>query len=198
MTIRNGLIYKKNHLYIPGYHNIRKFIIEEIHQGMGGGHLGFKKTLEKVSRNYYWEKMATSIEKFIKSCDTCQRTKSSTQKPYGLLNPISPPDNKFDTRTLDFIMPLPESEDGFDGILVITNPFTKAVTLEPIKTTYGATEVAEIFFKRIISHEGLPIKIISDRDPRFTGEFWKNLFQLIGMEIALSTAYHPQSDGQTE
>jgi hypothetical protein len=72
MTIRNGLIYKDNRLYVPGYHDIRKLIIAEIHQGMGGGHLGFKKTLEKVSRNYYWEKMTQSIERFIKSCDMCQ------------------------------------------------------------------------------------------------------------------------------
>jgi hypothetical protein len=198
MTVRNGLIFKNTRLYVPGYPNIRKLILEEIHQGMGGGHLGFKKTLEKVSRSYYWEKMAPSVEKFVKSCDMCQRTKSSTQKPYGLLNPIPPPANKFDTRTLDFVMPLPETAEGFDGLLVITDPFTKAVTLEPIKTTYGAVEVAEIFFKRIVSREGLPIKIISDRDPRFTGEFWKNLFRLIGTEIALSSAYHPQSDGQTE
>ena len=97
MTTRNGLIYKNNRLYVPGYHDIRKTIIEEIHQGMGGGHLGFKKTLEKVARNYYWEKMAASIEKFVKSCDTCQRTKSSTQKPLGLLSPIPSPANKFNT-----------------------------------------------------------------------------------------------------
>ena len=70
--------------------------------------------------------------------------------------------------------------------------------LEPIKFTYGAADVAEIFFKRIISREGLPLKIISDRDPRFTGEFWKTLFGLLGTEISLSTAYHPQSDGQSE
>src|SRR3954467_10010512 len=198
MTIRNGLIYKNHRLYVPGYEDIRKIIIEEIHQGMGGGHLGFKKTLEKVSRNYYWEKMAPSIERFIKSCDMCQRTKSSTLKPFGLLNPIPAPANKFDTRTMDFVMPLPVSEEGFDGLVVFTDPFTKAVTLEPIKTTYGAIEIAEIFFKRIVSREGLPIKIISDRDLRFTGEFWKNLFRLIRTEISLSTAYHPQSDGQTE
>jgi hypothetical protein len=198
MTQRNGLFYKDNRLYIPGYPGIKKLIIEEIHQGMGGGHLGFKKTLEKVSRNYFWEHMANSIQHFVNSCDNCQRAKSSTQKPFGMLNPIPPPANKFDVYSLDFIGPLPKTEKGFDGILVIIDMFTKAATLEPITFTYGAIEIAEIFFKRIISRQGLPIKIISDRDPRFSGEFWKNLFQLIGTEVALSTAYHPQSDGQTE
>ena len=198
MTYRNGLIYKGYQLYIPGYPDIRKTIIEEIHQGFGGGHLGHKKTLEKVHRNYYWEKMGKDVEAFIKSCEVCQRTKSSTQKPVGLLNPIPPPDNKFDTVSMDFIGPLPTTQNGYDGILVIVDTLTKAVTLEPIKFTFGAIQIAEIFFKRIISRQGLPIKIISDRDPRFSGEFWKTIFSLVGTEVALSTAYHPQSDGQTE
>jgi len=142
--------------------------------------------------------MPSSIEKFIKSCDTCQRTKSSTQKPYGLLSPIPPPTNKFQTVTIDFIGPLRATQNGYDGIMTITDPFTKAVTLEPMNFTYGAMEIAEIFFKRIVSRQGLPLKIISDRDPRFTGEFWKNLFTLLGTEISLSTAYHPQSDGQSK
>jgi hypothetical protein len=142
--------------------------------------------------------MPASVQHFVESCDNCQRARSSTQKPFGLLNPIPPPMNKFDVYSLDFIGPLPRTEKGFDGILVIIDMFTKAATLEPIIFTYGTIEITKIFFKRIISHQGLPIKIISDRDPRFSGEFWKNLFQMTGTEVALSTAYHPQSDGQTE
>ena len=142
--------------------------------------------------------MVTSIEDFVKSCDSCQRTKNSTQKPFGLLNPIPPPDDKFQTISLDFIGPLPTTKNGFDGILVMVDAFSKAIMLKLIKFTYGTIQIAEIFFKCIISHQGLPIKIISDRDPRFTGEFWKTIFHLIGTDIALSTAYHPQSDGQTE
>ena len=92
---------------------------------------------------------------------------------------------------MDFIGPLPVTQQGFDGILVIVDAFTKAVTLEPIKFIFGAVQIAEIFFKRIIARQGLPIKIISDRDPRFSGEFWRNIFRLVGTEVALSTAYHP-------
>ena len=165
MTQRNGLFFKGNRLYIPGYLDIKMLIIEEIHQGMGGGHLRFKKTLEKVSRNYFWEQMPNSIQQFISSCDICQRTKSSTQKPFGMLNLIPPPSNKFDVYSMDFIGPLPTMPKGHNGILVIIDMFTKAATLEPINFTFGAAKVAEIFFKRIISQQGLPIKIISDRDP---------------------------------
>ena len=157
-----------------------------------------RRPWRKITRNYYWEKMAASVDRFIKSCNTCQRTKSSTQKPFGLLSPIPPPMNKFQTLTIDFIGPLRTTAKGYNGIMTITDPLTKGVTLEPMNFSYGAMEIAEIFFKRIISRQGLPLKIISDRDPRFTGEFWKTLFNLLGTEISLSTAYHPQSDGQSE
>ena len=142
--------------------------------------------------------MPQSVKKFVESCDICQRIKHSTQKPFGLLNPIPPPDNKFDTYTMDFIGPLPITKTGFDGILVIVDALTKAATLEPIKFTYSAEEIAKIFVRRIISRQGLPRKIISDRDPRFSGRFWKAIFKMLGTQIALSTAFHPQSDGQTE
>ena len=95
--------------------------------------------------------MNQDITKFVKSCDICQRTKSSTQAPYGTLNPIPPPKNKFDTYSLDFIGPLPKSPEGYDGILAIVDTFTKAVALEPIKFEYGVKEITNIFFGRIIS-----------------------------------------------
>ncbi len=204
MTLEDGLYYKIDsktgleHLYIPGYLDIKKQILEEIHQGPGGGHMGYKKTLEKVTKQFYWEKMPNSVKKFVNSCDTCQRIKHSTQKPYGLLNLIPPLEDKFNTYTMDFIGPLPPTRNGFNGILVIVDALTKAAMLEPIKFTYGAEEIAKVFVRRIISWQGLPHKIILDRDPRFSGYFWKAIFKMLGTQIALSMAFHPQSDGQTE
>jgi transposase InsO family protein len=142
--------------------------------------------------------MSKDIERFVKTCDICQRIKSNTQKPFGTLNPIPPPTTKFDTYSLDFIGPLPRTKSGYDGILVIVDTFSKLVTLTPIEFQYGAKEVAQVVYDRIVSRFGAIKKIISDRDPRFTGAFWKRLFKLHGTKIALSTAYHPQSDGQTE
>ena len=204
MTREDDLIYRINpkegtkRLYIPGYKNFKKLILEEIHQGLGGGHMGYKKTLEKAARHFYWEKMPITVKKFVDSCDTCQRIKSSTQKPYGLLSPIPPPTDKFQTYSMDFIGPLPITKKGYNAILVIVNTFTKATALEPINLTFGAKEIAKIFFKRIISRQGVPLKIISDRDPRFTGIFWQEIFKMLGTQVALSTAFHPQSDGLTE
>jgi hypothetical protein len=142
--------------------------------------------------------MVKDIHLYIKSCDTCQRTKSSTQSPYGLLQPIPPPTDKFQTYSMDFIGPLPQTPSGFNGILVIIDTFTKASKLTPINFDYSAEKVALVFFNTIIRNFGIPQKIISDRDPRFTGFFWKELFKLTGTSLGLSTAFHPQSDGQTE
>ena len=142
--------------------------------------------------------MPQSVKKFVESCDTCQRIKHSMQKPYGLLNPIPPPEDKFDTYTMDFIGLLPPTKNGFDGTLIIIDALTKAATFEPIKFTYSVEDIAKIFIRRIISCQGLPRKIISDQDPRFSGQFWKAIFKMLGTQIALSTVFHPQSNGQTE
>ena len=99
---------------------------------------------------------------------------------------------------MDFIGPLPKSNNGYDTILVIVDMLTKAVSLEPVKTSVNAPEVAKIFYKRIFTRFGIPTKIVSDRDPRFTGAFWRRLLELTNTKLALSMAYHPQTDGQTE
>ena len=142
--------------------------------------------------------MPRDVLRFIQSCDTCQRNKPSTQKPFGLLNPIEPPLDKFETYSMDFIGPLPKTPAGNNGILVIVDMLSKAVTLDAIRMTHSAPDIAKIFYKRIFTRFGLPKKIVSDRDPRFTGAFWRRLLELTNTKLALSTAYHPQSDGQTE
>ena len=142
--------------------------------------------------------MPRDIKKYIQSCDLCQRNKTSTQKPFGLLNPIEPPLNKFQCYSMDFISPLPVTKNKDNAILVIVDTLTKAVALTPIKTTDGAPIIAKIFFHKIIHRFGMPHKIISDRDTHFTGTFWRCLLELTNTKLALSTAYHPQTDGQTE
>ena len=139
-------------------------IIQENHDGIAG-HLGYKKTLAKVTKSYYWEKMAPDIKKFVDTCEACQRSKGSTQKQFGTLNPIAPPTDKFKVYSMDFIGPLPKSKNGNNDILVIVDMFTKAVCLEPIKMTYDAQMIARIMFTRIISRFRFPEKIVSDRDP---------------------------------
>ena len=163
-------------------------ILKEYHKL---GHLGFCKMLTAMSAGYWWEGLSRDVEKFVKSCDTCQRIKHSTQKPFGTLNLIKPPSGKFQSYSLDFIGSLPTTANGHDAILVIINMFTKGVTLTPMNFSYRAKEVTKIFRDKIYTRFGTPQKIISDRDPRFSGAFWKRFFELTGTKIAMSTAFHP-------
>jgi hypothetical protein len=161
LVSKNGLLYKNHRLFIPAYRDIKTKIIQECHD-INGSHFGYKKTLASVSRSYFWKNLPCDIKNFVQSCDTCQRNKASNQKAYGLLKSIEPPLDKFNTYSMDFIGPIPKSKSGDNGILVIVDTLTKAVTLEPIKMTYGAPVIAKIFFKRIYTKFGLPRKIISD------------------------------------
>ena len=145
MTEKEGLFYKDGHLYIPGYNDVKTLLIQENHDGPAG-HMGFRKTLAKVAHSYYWQSMSKDFNQFVKTCDICQRIKSSTQKQLGTLNPIPPPATKFDTYSLDFIGPLPRTITGYDGILVIVDTFSKYVTLTPIEFQYGAKEVAQVIY----------------------------------------------------
>jgi len=196
--VRDGLLYKDDKIYIPRYRDIIRLILQEYHDNPLGGHFGIAKTTEAVKRTYYWEKMNQDVKAYVQSCDYCQRNKTNKQKPYGMLKPIAPPPTRFHTYSMDFIGPLPKTKDGYDGILTIVEMLTKYTILEPIKMTYGAPDVAKVFFRRVVTIFGMPRKIISDRDPRFTGNFWKTLFGLTQTKLAMSTAFHPQTDGQTE
>src|SRR4051812_14391439 len=159
--MKDGLCYVNNRIYIPGYHHIKMMLIQEYHDGTAG-HLRYEKTRNNILKTYYWEDLPKDVKKFIKTCDVCQRIKSSTQKPFGLLQPIAPPSEKFEAYSMDFIGPLPITKAGYDFIYVIVDMLTKAVFLKAIKTTYGAKEIAEIFFDNIIRRFGCPKKIVSD------------------------------------
>src|SRR4051812_27011687 len=124
--------------------------------------------------------------------------KTSTQKLYGEMKPISPPVEKFSTYMMDFIGPLPTTKNQFNGIMVIVNKLTKFTSITLIKMTFSAKDIARLFFEKIVSRFGMPETLISDRDPRFTSKFWKSLWEYYQTKLALSTAYHPQTDGQTE
>jgi hypothetical protein len=197
LTEKDGLLYKGNRLFIPQDRDIKMKVIQENHDATGA-HFGYKKTLAGVNRSYYWKKLPQDVKQYVQSCDACQRNKPSNQKPFGLLNPIEPALDKFQHYSMDFIGPLPKSTNNNDGILVIVDMLTKAVSLEPIRMTFNAPAIAKIFYRRIFTRFGIPKKIVSDRDPRFTGAFWRRLLELTNTKLALSTAYHPQTDGQTE
>ncbi|CAI7806813.1 unnamed protein product [Closterium sp. NIES-53] len=173
-------------------------LLEEFHDVPYAGHFGSKKTLAGIAKYCYWPRMAADVSQFVTSCDTCQRMKSSKQKKTGLLQPLPIPEQPWQVVSLDFITGLPSTSRGHDSILVVIDKFSKMGHFIPTNATATAEATARLFFDRIITIHGIPATLISDRDPKFTSKFWKELMGLLGTKLAMSFAYHPQTDGQTE
>ena len=156
------------------------------------------KHMTWYARMFIWPKMVDHIKSFVTTCDTCQRIKSSSQLPAGLLQPLPTPGQQWEQVSMDFIVELPPTQDGYNVIIVFVDRLSKMVHLQPTKTTATAIDVANIFFNTVFRLHGLPRVIVSDRDPKFTSKFWQMLFKLTDTKLTLSTAFHPQTDGQTE
>ena len=185
-------------LYVPQSH-LRQQLLSEAHGIPIAGHLGRAKTLERLERHFFWPKMSAHVHLYTRTCPVCQKTKTSTQRPIGLLHPLPTPSHKWEQVSLDLITQLPPTQGaGYDAIVVFVDRLTKRVHLAPTYTSVSAEGMAELFYDTVFKHHGVPRVLISDRDPRFTSTFWKSLTSLIGTKIALSTANHPQTDGQTE
>ncbi|GJP60469.1 hypothetical protein CLOP_g17685 [Closterium sp. NIES-67] len=185
-------------IWVPNYPPLRQLLLEEYHDVLYAGHFGSNKTLTGIAKHYYWPHMADDVLKFVTSCDTCQRMKSSKQKKAGLLQPLPVPEQPWQVVSLDFITGLPPTSSGHDAILVVIHKFSKMGHFIPTHTTACTEETAQLFVRHIISQHGIPTTLISDRDPKFTSKFWKELMSLLGTKRAMSSAYHPQTDGQTE
>ncbi|CAI7788692.1 unnamed protein product [Closterium sp. NIES-53] len=185
-------------IWVPKYSPLRQLLLEEFHDVLYAGHFGSNKTLAGIAKVYYWPHMANDVQKFVTSCDTCQQMKSSKQKKAGLLQPLPVPEQPWQVVSLDFITGLPPTNAGHDAILVVIEKFSKMGHFIPTHTTARTEETAQLFLKHIISQHGIPTTLISDRDPKFTSKFWKELMSLMGTRLAMSSAYHPQTDGQTE
>ncbi|GJP57345.1 hypothetical protein CLOM_g16368 [Closterium sp. NIES-68] len=143
------------------------------------GHFGSNKTLTGIAKHYYWPHMADDVQKFVTSCDTCQRMKSSKQKKAGLLQPLPVPEQPWQVVSLDFITGLPPTSSGHDAILVVIDKFSKMGHFIPTHTTARTEETAQLFVRHIISQHGIPTTLThSDRDPKFTSKFWKELMSL--------------------
>ena len=142
--------------------------------------------------------MAKDIKQYVRSCNACQRNKSSNLWPAGLLQPLEIPSVAWEQVSLDFVVRLPLTKEGHDAILVVVDRLTKHVHFIPTHTSVTAPEVAKLFLAHVFKLHGMPCIIVSDRDAKFTSRFWKALLETLGTRAAMSTAFHPQTDGQTE
>jgi hypothetical protein len=170
-------------------------VITEAHRVVG--HLGATRTSDYIRRWYWWPSLVHDVDLFVQSCSKCLTTKSDHRKAMGLLHSMPIPRFPWDSIGMDFVGPFPESH-GYDYLWIVICRLTSMVHLIPIKTTTKASELAEIYNREIVRLHGLPSSIVSDRDPKFTSKFWREVHRLLGTKLLLSTAFHPQTDGASE
>jgi len=171
--------------------------MEAEHNSKIAGHFGTFKTIGRVRANFYWPKMDENITEYFRSRDICQRNKVIQHKKFGPLEPLEVSMRPWMAISMDLIVGLPKS-DGYTKISVIVDRFSKMAHFIPLRTEEHIPEFALTFVKEIWRLHGLPESIVSDRDTRFTSKFWTSLMQLLQVKLNLSTAFHPESDGQTE
>jgi hypothetical protein len=198
-SVRAGLIFwKGNRLYVPADDRLRARILHECHDTPSSGHLGTAKTIHTVTQHYFWPGMQPDITDYVRSCESCQRSKPSHQLPAGLLQSLPIPDAPWRDVSLDLITSLPRTKAGHDAIVVFVCRLTKQLHCIATVTSVSAAQLAEIFLREVIRHHGVPSSLLSDRDPRFTAHLWRNIWQLFQTKLLMSTSAHPQTDGQTE
>ncbi|KAE8967582.1 hypothetical protein PF011_g27503 [Phytophthora fragariae] len=166
---------------IPADDDLRARLVHEYHDAPAVGHLGREKTFAALSRDFFWPRMYKWIRKWVRFCEICQRVKPAASKQ-APLRPLPIATSAWRSVSMDFIM----------------DRFSKMVHLAPVAAEVTADESAELFLDLVFRHHGLPESIVSDRDPRFTSAFWTRLFALLGTRLLMSTATHPETDGQTE
>ncbi|KAE9182726.1 hypothetical protein PF002_g26909 [Phytophthora fragariae] len=182
---------------IPADDDLRAHLVHEYHDAPAGGHLGREKTFAALSRDFFWSRMYKWIRKWVRSCEIYQRVKPAASKQ-APLRPLPIATSAWRSVSMDFIFGLPRDAEGRTGVLVFVDRFSKMVHLDPVAAEVTADESAELFLDLVFHHHGLPESIVSDRDPRFTSAFWSRLFALLGTRLLMSTAAHPETDGQTE
>lgn len=196
-TYNGGLVRYKGKLYMGGGCNLREKIIEFIHNSALGGHSGEAITYHKVLTTFWWPDLKRDVRTFVIKCHVCQLCKYELVKSPGLLQPLPIPSQAWSDISINFIEKLPNSR-GCNTIWVIVDRLTKYGHFIALSHPYTASQLTQIFLDSIYKLHGLPISIVSHRDKVFTSGFWQQLFKLIRVQRLMSTAYHPQTDGQTE
>jgi len=196
-SLHSGLLRYRNRIWVGNDQALKQRLISEFHSSAWAGHSGVPVTYTRLKQCFAWKGMKAAVRLFVQSCVTCQQSKYDRSRAPGLLQPLPVPDSAWHVVSLDFIEGLPTSAT-YNCVLVVVDLLTKYGHFIPLRHPFTAAGVANAFFHSVYRLHGLPTAIVSDRDRIFTSHFWTELFRLADVKLCRSTAYHPQSDGQTE
>jgi hypothetical protein len=191
-------VWFKKRICVPEIEHLRQLILREAHDSAYSIHLGSTKMYQDLKEKYWWYGLKRDVATHVALCDMCQRVKAERQRPARLLQPLKVPEWKWEEISMDFIVGLPRTQDGYDSIWVIVDRLTKVAHFIPVKATYLGAQLAELYMARIVCLHGVPKMIVSDRGTHFTSRFWKRLHESMDTKLNFSLAYHPQTDGQME
>ena len=198
---KDDLLYRDNALFVPDDTATKAEIIRRHHDDLMAGHFGVRKTSELIARKYGWDGLEATIKTYVETCEVCQRTKAPRHRPYGELQSLPRPERPWCEVSMDFITDLPvcrQGNDEYDSILVVVDRYTKMAKYLPTRKTIDAPALASLLFDRVVTQYGIPDGIVSDRGSIFTSHFWSAFCFHAKVSRRLSTAFHPQTDGQTE
>ncbi|KAI2650775.1 Transposon Tf2-9 polyprotein [Labeo rohita] len=181
--------------YVPP--NLRPRVLSLTHSSLSSGHPGIEATLDLLNNRFWWPSIRHDTIVFVKNCSVCNMAKSPRQLPAGLLQPLPIPLRPWSHIAVDFVTDLPSS-NGHTTIFTVVDRFSKGCRLIPLPKLPTAMETAEALCETVFRYYGLPEDIVSDRGPQFTSRLWRSFFKLLGVNISLSSGYHPQSNGQAE
>ena len=192
----------KGRAYIPPEHGLRREVLKLFHDSPTAGHQGVTKTFKRISAMFFWQSLSKDVRKYVSTCVICQRTKARTHLPYGELASLPVPTSPWKEISMDFIVKLPHSRaitgKSCDAILVVVDRFTKYALYIPTTERITSDGLATLLLHHVYRLFGIPDGIVSDRGSLFTSRFWTSLCWALSTSRRLSTAFHPQTDGQTE
>ncbi|GKE44797.1 putative reverse transcriptase domain-containing protein, partial [Tanacetum coccineum] len=187
-----------NRVWLPRFGGLRDLVMHESHKSKYSIHPGSDKMYQDLKLLYWWPNMKADIATYVSKCLTCAKVKAEHQKPSRLLQQLEIPVWKWERITMDFVSGLPRTPSGYDTIWVIVDRLTKSAHFLPMKKMDSMEKLTRLYLKEIVCRYGVPVSIISDRDSHFSSNFWRSLQKALGTNLDMSTAYRPQTDGQSE
>ncbi|GKB68596.1 putative reverse transcriptase domain-containing protein [Tanacetum coccineum] len=194
----DGTLCLNGRSWLPCYGDLWTVIMHESHKSKYSIHPCSNKMYQDIKKLYWWPNMKADIATYVSKCLTCAKVKAEHQRPSGLLVQPKIPEWKWDNITMDFVTKLPKTSEGYDIIWVIVDRLTKSAIFTPMRETDPLDKHTRMYLQEVVTRHGIPVSIICDRNLRFASNFWRSLQNALGTNLDMSTAYHPQTDRQSE